>query len=83
LNFSAHCPIKSICSIGLRASQLAQFLQNPPANAEDARDVGSIAGSGKFPGGGNGSSLQYCCLVNSMNRGTWQATIPGISKSQI
>ena len=70
-------------SIGLRASQVAQYLQNPPANAEDVRDVGSIPGSGKFPGGGKGTSFQYRCLVNSVNRGTWQATIPGIAKSQV
>ena len=37
-------------------------VKNPPANAGDAGDVGSIPGSGRFPGGGNDNPLQYCCL---------------------
>ena len=41
-------------------------VKNPPANAEDA---GSIHGSGRSPGGGNGKSLQYSCLENPMDRG--------------
>ena len=41
-----------------------------PANAEDARDVSSIHGLGKFPGEENGNPLQYC-LENSMDRGAW------------
>ena len=47
-------------------------VKNPPANAEDAGDVGSIPGSGRSPGVGNGNPLQYCCMENSMDRGAWQ-----------
>ena len=57
-------------------------VKNPPANAEDLRDTGLIPGSGKSPGGGHGSSLQYSCLDNPMNRGAWQATVHGVAKSQ-
>ena len=52
-----------------------------PANAEDTRDLGSIPGSGRSPGGGNGSPLQYSCLENPMDRGAWRATFHGITKS--
>ena len=46
-------------------------VKNPSANAGDARDVSSIPGSGGSPGVGNGSSLQYSCPGNSMDRGAW------------
>ena len=45
------------------------MVKNPPANAGDAGDIGSVPGSGRFPGVGNGNLLQYSCLENSMNRG--------------
>ena len=54
-----------------RASQVVRVGKNPPANAGDARDAGSVSGSGRSPGGGHGNSLQYSCLENSMDRGTW------------
>ena len=44
-------------------------VKNLPANAGDARDTGSIPGSGRSPGGGNGNPLQYACLKSSMDRG--------------
>ena len=47
------------------------MVKNLPANAGDIRDKGSIAGSGRSPGGGNGNLLQYSCLENSMDRGAW------------
>ena len=50
--------------------------------AGDARDVGSIPGSGRAPGEGNGNTLQYSCLENPMDRGAWQATVHGVAKSQ-
>ena len=50
-------------------SQVVLVVKNPPANAEDVRDVGSIHGWGRCPGVGNGNPLQYSCLQNSMNRG--------------
>ena len=45
-------------------------------------DLGSIPGSGKFPGEGHGNPLQYSCLENSMDRGAWQATVYGVAKSR-
>ena len=47
--------------------------RNPPANAEGKGDVGLIPGSGRSPGGGHSNPLQYFCLENSMDRGTWWA----------
>ena len=55
------------------------MVKNPPANAGD---VGSIPGTGRSPGGGNGNPLQYSCLENPMDRGAWQATVPGVTKSK-
>jgi len=54
-------------------------VKNLPANTED---VGWIPGSGRLPRGGNGNPLQYSCLGNPINRGTWWATAYGVSKSQ-
>ena len=51
---------------------------NLPANAEDARDTSSILGSGRSPVVGNGNLLQYSCLENSMDRGTWQLRSMGL-----
>ena len=56
--------------------------KNLPANAGDAGDVGSIPGSGRSPGGGNGTLLQYSCLENPMEREPWWATVRGVAKSQ-
>ena len=53
----------------------------PPVSAGDAGDVGSIPGSGRSPGGGNGSSLPYSCLENPMDRGAWWATVHGVAQS--
>ena len=46
-------------------------LKNLPANRRDARDAGSIPGSGRSPGEGNGNPLPYSCLGNPMDRGAW------------
>ena len=56
--------------------------KNSPANAGDARDVGLIPGSGRSPGEGNGNPVQYSCLENPMDRGTWLATVHGVAKGQ-
>ena len=56
-------------------------VKNPPANAGDIRNVGSIPGLGRFPGGGNGNPLQYSCLGNPMDRGAWWATVHETAKS--
>ena len=57
------------------------MVKNPPANAGDIRDLGSIIGSGRSPGGGRGNPLQYSCLENPMDREAWQATIHRIAQS--
>ena len=46
-----------------------------------AGDVGSILGSGRSPGGGHGNPVQYSCLENSMNRGTWWTAVHGVAES--
>ena len=51
-------------------------------SAHNAWDPGSIPGSGRSPGEGDGYPLQYSCLENSMDRGAWKATVYGISKSR-
>ena len=56
-------------------------VKNLPANAGDTRDMGSIPGSGRSPGGGNGNLLQYSCLGNAMDRGAQKATVHGVSKN--
>ena len=47
----------------------------------NAGDLGSIPGSGRSPGEGNGNPLQYSCLENPMDGGTWWATVHGVAKS--
>ena len=54
-------------------SPVVLVVKNPPANAGDRRDTGSIPESGRSPGGGHGNSLQYSCLENPMDRGAWWA----------
>ena len=58
------------------------MVKNLPANAGEIREVVSIPGLGRFPGGGHGNPLQYSCLENPMDRGTWPAIVHGITKSQ-
>ena len=57
-------------------------IKNPPVDAGDTRDAGSIPESGRSPGGGRGSPLQYSCLENPMDRGAWRATVHGVAESQ-
>ena len=54
---------------------------NLPANVGEIREVGSFPGPGRSPGGGNGNPHQYSCLGNSIDRGTWWATVHRVSKS--
>ena len=58
------------------------MVKNAPANVGDVRDAGSIPGSERSPGGGNGNSLQYSCLENPVERGAWQATVHRVITSQ-
>ena len=61
---------------------MAQLVKNPPANAGDTRNTGSIPGSGRSPGVRNGNPLWYSYLETSMDRGTWWATVHGVAKSR-
>ena len=51
-------------------------------SALNAGDPGSVPGLGRSPGEGNGYPLQYFCLENPVDKGAWQATVHGVSKSQ-
>ena len=57
------------------------LVKNPPPNAGDVRDTGSIPGLGRSPGGGHGNPLQYFYLENPMDRRAWWATVRGVAKS--
>ena len=75
---SGHCFLRPHRLIDLASGPV----KNLPANAGDVGDVGSIPGSGRSPGGGNGNPLQYSCLKNPNDRGAWQATDHRAAKSQ-
>ena len=66
----------------LLASQVALVVNNPPASTADERDVGPILGSGRSPGVGSGSPLQYSCMENPMDRAAWRGTVHGLAKNQ-
>ena len=68
--------------LSVRAAQVVLVVKNPRANARDIRDVGLIPGSGRSPGGRHDDPLQYSCLGNLLDRGAWQATVHGVTKSQ-
>ena len=59
------------------------MVRNPPADAGDERDAGSISGSGRSFGGEHGNPLQYSCLENPMDRGPWRATVHRVAKRRI
>ena len=63
------------------AFQVALVVKNLPDNAGDLRNAGSIPGSGRSLGGGNGNPLQYSCLENPMDRGAWWVTVDGVANS--
>ena len=69
--------------IGLqRAPQVVLVVKNLPFNAQDLKDAGSILGLGRSPGEGNGNPLQYSCLENPMDRGTWRATVRRVATNR-
>ena len=57
------------------------MVKNLPVNAGDVRDMNTIPGLERSPGGQNGNPLQYSCLENPMDRGAWQSTVHGVAKS--
>ena len=60
---------------------MALVIKNPPASARDIRDTRSVPKSGRSSGGRHGNPLQYSCLENPMDEGTWQATVQRVTKS--
>ena len=58
------------------------MIKNMLANEGDTGDMGSVPGSGRSPGEGNGNPLHYSCLENTMNRGAWWATDHGVTRNQ-
>ena len=85
-NIPSHLILAKHCLLNIfgfvSASRVAPVVKNPSANAGDAVDMGSIPGSGRSPGVGNGNPLHYCCLENFMDRGAWQAIMHGAAKSR-
>ena len=63
------------------ASQVAQWVKNPPASAGCGGDAGLILGLGRSPGERHGNPLQYSCLENPTDRGAWQATVHGSQRA--
>ena len=63
-------------------SVVALVVKNPPANVGDIRDADSVPGLGRSSGGGHGNPLQYSCLENPVNRGSWRSTILRVRRSQ-
>ena len=61
---------------------MALVTKNPPANAGDLKEENSIPGSERSPGRGYGNPLQYSCLENPMDRGSWQATVLRVAQGQ-
>ena len=60
---------------------MALLVKNPHANAGDIRDMGSLPGWGRFPGGRHSNSLQYSCLENPRDRRAWQAIVHRVTKN--
>ena len=70
-----------ICTLVIWVSQVALVVKNLPVNAGDIRDLGSIPGLGRSPGGGHSNLLQYSCLENPMGRGAWWAIVHRVARS--
>ena len=64
-------------------SYIVLMIKNPPANAEDAGDTGSIPVSVRSPGGGHGKPLQYSILKNTIDREPWQAAAHRVAESDM
>ena len=57
--------------------------KEPGRQCRNIIDMGSMPGSGRSPGGGNGNPLQHCCLENLLDRGAWKATVYRLAESDI
>ena len=67
-------------SISGKGLPCGSLVKNPPANSGD---TGSIPGSGRCPGKGNGNPVQHSCLGNLMDRGAWQTMVHGVTKESV
>ena len=65
----------------IKLNQVVLVVKNLPANAGNLRDMGSILGSGRSPGGGHSNQLQHSCLENPMDSGAWWAMVHTVSKN--
>ena len=74
--------VRLINTAAAMSSPGATVVKNLPANAGDMRETGSVPGSERSPGEGNGNALQYSCLESLMDRGAWWATVHGVAKSR-
>ena len=63
------------------AIQMMRVVKNLSAYEGNIREVGSIFGSGKFPGGGQGNPLQYSCLEKPIDKGAWQSKVHRVTES--
>ena len=61
----------------------ASRVKKLPPSAREVRDLGLIPGSGRSSGGGHGNPLQFSCLENPMDRGSWRATVHRVTMSQL
>ena len=82
LENNAATSFKVIHTHSYGASQVVVEVKNLSASARNVRDTDSISGLGRSPGGGRGNPLQYSCLENPTDRGTQQAMVHRVSKSQ-
>ena len=70
-----------MCVVFIGLPRLLSGKKNLPASAGDTGDLSLILGLGRSSGGGNGNPLQDSCLESSVDRGAWQATVHGVSKT--
>ena len=76
------CRTPGACLVWRIFRKLTLSFSEVKASASNAGDLGSIPGSGRSPGEGNGNPLQYSCLENPMDGGAWWATVHGDAKSR-
>ena len=74
--YTKHMPLQEVWVF-----PVALVIKNLPVIAEDVRDISSIPGSGRSPGGGHGNPLLYSCLENPVDRGVGRTTVHGVTKS--
>ena len=65
---------------GWQGFPICSVVKNLPATARDTGEVGSVHGSPRSSGEGNGHPLQYFCLKNPMNKGAWRASLHGVTE---